>query len=783
MPPILHERRGLILAVALSAQCLHAALPLDQRPARADEWGYRPADGAAVALNPPSFAWIAPADATRYQVQWSSDASFPAGSSTTVENVAWPAYTHHVAFRPGVWFWRYRAVTAKGVATEWSATRRFEVPASAAELPMPTVAQQRERVPAGHPRLFLRPEDLPRLRELAQGREAAAFAALRKAAEGYILKGPTPEPAHRGSAREKDNPELIKYWWPNREQTEAACTEAETLAFVYLLTGDKAYGEAARRWVLHLASWDPAGNTNFTLNCEAAKPMLYRPARAYDWAWDMFTDAERAKVRAAMRARVIDAWNSSEVGRGVGHLQRPFGSHANRVWHKIAEAGIAFLDEIPEAPVWLDYAVTKFFTCYPVWSDDDGGWHEGVSYWSGYQNKAVWWLQVAQAALGIDGMRKPFYAQVGDYPMYLAPPNSPNAGFGDLSGRPITPPAFMEYHLRARGASGDGGRAGYWRDWAERGGMPANGGFLGFLYRANLPPLPEKRPLAELPPSKVFHGVGVASLHLTLADSRDDVHLAFKSSPFGTQSHGHNSQNGFLLNAYGEALLVANTYRDLHGSKFHYQYVHSTRAQNAVLVDGEGQVPHSAASTGRIVREELSASYDYVAGDATKAYGGRLRKAWRHVVFLKGDRPCVVLYDELVAPKPATYQFMLHAPRAFTVDEAAARLKVEQPRAGLEIACLSPEPLTFRQTDGFQPPPTREFPNLWHVEAGTTAKRAEIGVVTVLVPHRAGQAGPWTARRVEADGEVKVELDLGGHAAVVRFPAPGRETPVRVERK
>ena len=269
---------------------------------------------------------------------------------------------------------------------------------------------------------------------------------------------------------------------------------------------------AARRWVLHLASWDPAGNTNFALNCEAAKPMLYRPARAYDWAWDMFTAEERAQVQAAMRARVIDAWNSGEVSRGTGHLQRPFGSHANRVWHKLAEAGIAFLDEIPEAPVWLDYAVNKFFACYPVWSDDDGGWHEGVSYWSGYQNKVVWWLQVAQAALGIDGMKKPFFAQVGDYPMYLAPPHSPNAGFGDLSGRPITPAAFLEYHLRARGASGDGGRAGYWRDWAERGGMPANGGFLGFLYRANLPPLPPKRLLTELPPSKVFHGIGVASL-------------------------------------------------------------------------------------------------------------------------------------------------------------------------------------------------------------------------------------------------------------------------------
>ncbi len=44
------------------------------------------------------------------------------------------------------------------------------------------------------------------------------------------------------------------------------------------MTGEKKYGAAARKWILHLASWDPDGPTNFKLNCEAAKPMLYRLA-------------------------------------------------------------------------------------------------------------------------------------------------------------------------------------------------------------------------------------------------------------------------------------------------------------------------------------------------------------------------------------------------------------------------------------------------------------------------------------------------------------------------
>ncbi|MCX6954615.1 MAG: DUF4962 domain-containing protein [Verrucomicrobia bacterium] len=777
----MHLPRFLLGAsLALLAPVGFSALPLDQRPAKADEWGYRPADGASVPLNPPTFTWIAPANAVTYAVQWSASREFPSATTTTVEGIVWPTYTHDRAVAPGTYFWRYRLADKKGEASEWSIVRRVEVPASAATLPMPTLAQQRAKVPAQHPRLFLRPEDVPRLRELARGPEAKALAALKKSADAYIKAGPTPEPEHKGSAREKDNAELVKYWWPNREQTEKACNEAETIAFVYLLTGDKTYGEAARRWVLHLASWDPKGTTNFTLNCEAGKVMLYRPARAYDWAWDMFTPEDRAKIQAAFRARVLEAWNSGEVAKGVGHLQRPYNSHGNRVWHKIAEAGIAWLDEIPEAPQWLDYAVNKFYACYPVWSDDDGGWHEGVSYWAGYQSKAVWWLQVAQSALGIDGLKKPFFAQVGDYPLYLSPPHSPNAGFGDLSFRAITPPSFMEYHVRARSVSGDGGSAATWRWWTQAGGMTPNGGVLGFLYRANLPPLPAAKPPTDLPQSKIFHGIGIASLHTTLLDARDDVHFAMKSSPFGTPSHGHNSQNDFLLNAYGEALLVACTYRDLHGSKFHYNWVHTTRAQNAVLVNGEGQIPHSVAATGQIVREHLAPAYDYVAGDATVAYGDKLQKAWRHAVFVKGPQPFIVLYDELVAPQPAKFQFMLHALSAFAVDEKASRLRVTQKQAGLEVAYLSPVPLTFVQTDGFKPAPTKEFPNQWHLEAGTTELRRELGMVTVLVPSRTGTAPVWQAVRSEDATGTTVEVTMGDRRHTLHFPKPGSTDPVRV---
>lgn len=744
---------------------------VSNRAPQPGEAGYLPADGASVALNPPSFVWLHDTNAVSYSIEWSRNADFL--GAEPVSGLPWNTYTHHTAWVPGEYRWRYRFITSQGETSSWSAVRSVVVPQTAARFPMPTRAQQAERLPKEHPRLFMRPEDLPRIRGLARGAQAQRFAALRAEADRIIGAGPTPEPDKMGSARDKEDKEAVKYWWPNREQTMKACQEAETLAFVFLVTGEAKYGEAARRWILHLASWNPDGPTNFRLNCEAAKPLLYRLPRAYDWAHAALNEAERQTVRQAMRRRATDAWESWEVERGVGHFTRPYGSHANRTWHKLGECAIAFYGEIPEAATWLDYAVNKFYALYPVWSDDDGGWHEGLSYWGGYISKSVWWLQIAQSALKIDGLQKPFFDQVGDFALYVAPPGSPNMGFGDLSFRP--PPngwgGFIEYFIRAKGSRPEGEAAAYWRWWTERWGMKGETGILGFLYHANLPAMPPVKAPKELPQSKVFRGIGVASLHSTLLDSAEDVHLLFKSSPFGTQSHGHNPHNSFQLNAYGEALLTTCVYRDLHGSKFHYDWAHSTRAHNAVLVNGEGQIKHTAAPHGRIVDFQLGAEADYLVGDATAAYGKRLERYERHVLFVKPD--LIVIYDDLAAAEPATFQFMLHSLEPFAIQPEPARLSLKRPKAGLEAQYLSPQPISFRQWDGFEPKPDREFPNQFHVEASTQSKHREIGMLTVLVPHRSNAQAEWQAERVESPTALGARITRGGMTRLVLFRKHG----------
>jgi hypothetical protein len=385
-------------------------------------------------------------------------------------------------------------------------------------------------------------------------------------------------------------------------------------------------------------------------------------------------------------------------------------------------------------------------------------------------------MQVAHSALGIDGLKKPFFADIGNLPLYVAPPNTPTSGFGDLSYKPVNC-AFLHYFARMKGADPKGSAAAsHWSWWLQQTKTKAPNGWTGFLYAANLPPLPAPLPPADWPQSKIFRGTGLASLHHTLTDSREDVHFLLKADPFGTQSHGHNAQLGFQLNAYGECLLPAITYRDLHGSKFHYLWCHSTRAQNAVLVNGAGQLPHSYRSAGSILDARITPQWDYVRGEATAAYTGMVTRAERAVVFVKPD--ILVLYDDFAAPQPATFQFMLHGLSAFTLDESAQTLRLDQKNAGLTVKYLAPQPLTFVQTDGFTPPPkmrgsAKPFPNQWHVEAALRQKTSTSDTLTVLIPYRAGAFQTWSAVRADTDTASGVRITRDGKTIGVAFRKHG----------
>ncbi|MBM4153644.1 MAG: DUF4962 domain-containing protein [Lentisphaerae bacterium] len=772
-------RAASVVALLLgSLPALSAPPPVpDERAPRPGEWGFRPFDGFAVSRNPPAFVWRPQKDAVSYELEIARAGGAP--GAVVCRDLPFNACCPTGALAAGTWSWRFRFATRTGATSGWSRARRFTLEDSAVVFPMPPREVLLARVPAAHPRLLVRPEQIPALRAAAAAARAADFAVLTTRCERLLRKPPaSAEPPKYPEGMDRESDEWMKIWWGNREATIALLDGAATLAFTRMLGGREEYGRTARRWLMDAAAWDPKGSTGFRYNDEAGMPFAYYFARTYTFVNDLLTEEDRAKCRETVRVR------GAEMYRHLcpRQLWEPYESHANRGWHKLGEAAIAFLGEIPEASDWLWFVMHKQFCTYPVWNDDDGGWHEGSSYWSSYIGRFSWWADVMRTATGIDAFRLPYFSRVGNYPMVLMPPGAPAGGMGDLCDRR---PGDGIGELAADFASATGNP--YWRWYAEQtgaGGRESSkriasgvGPYIQFLRGAR-PPVAARRP-TDLPSSVVFRGVGQAVLNTDLTHATNNVELVFKSSPFGTHSHGYDANNSFLLYAYGERLLIPTGRRDQYGSAHHRNWMWETKSVNSLTLDGgQGQGKRTLAARGRITGFATSPDLDYVAGDAAEAYEGRLDAFDRHIAFVKPD--LIVVYDRVAAPKPASFEWRLHAPVEMKVASQKAIDVVNGP-AACRVSFLLPGGLAVSQTDKFDVPPRPKIQlREWHLTAVPGKAATEREFVTVIRPYRTGTPVPavaelgrdgeaWTVTAATPAGRARVTLSGGADAVRVRL--------------
>jgi hypothetical protein len=745
-----------ILGVLLVATAALAAVPsLDESPAKPGEWGFRPVDGDLCAVTPPGFSWRPQPGAATYEVQCSRTADF----ATVQYDAGGIVYSVHCPARvlaPGAWHWRFRCLTAAGETSPWSSVRAFAIPEDARAMPLPERSELLGRIPQAHPRVFVRPEQMAELRRRAQADLAPVFARLVSTCDGLLASPPpTEEPRKYPADMERNSEPWRDLWWGNRVYTMKALDGAATLAFTRLLGGREEYGQAARRILLDCAAWDPKGATGYRYNDEAGMPYNSRFARTYTFVHDLLSAEERELCRRVMVVR------GEEMYRHLcpRHLWAPYASHSNRAWHFLGEVGVAFLDEIPAAAEWVWFAANVFANVYPVWCDDDGGWHEGMAYWHSYIDRFTWWADIMRVAMGLQAYDKPYFSRIGDYALYMQPPGSVGGGMGDLV---ATRASRENVGLMAVFAAQAGNP--YWQWYVEQhgGGAPPSG-YVGFL-RGALPAVPA-RPPVDLPTSKCFRGTGQAVLNTTLLGAATNVQFLFKSSPFGGQSHGYDAQNSFVLSAFGERLWVPTGRRDSYGTPHHRDWMWQTKSTNCITVGGEGQVPHSAAAVGRIADFATTALFDYVVGDASQAYGGRLTRFVRRVLFVKPD--LIVLVDDLEAPAAASFEWLLHAPVEMVLN-GQEDIRVVSGQAACRAALLWPRGLELSQTDRFEPPPRARIKlTEYHLTARTPTREVRQHFVTVFQPHRAESAAPGPATLDEVPGGFAIEAPVSGGKVTV----------------
>jgi len=694
---------------------------LDRAPQK-DEKPFAPADGAVARLNPPAFVWLPLKKRPQsYLLAISRSPDFAGASTLGFE----PPISVHIPTMPlaaGAWHWRI-GVRLQGGTVAWGKARGFTLAEDAEKWPFPDMDALVGRVPKAHPRLFFPGAELQRARQLRDGPMKSEYARLLRDAGKCLGEALVPEPdflRQKGAERGREYVGIFRATRPPMDKMEAC-------ALAYALSGERKFGDEAKRRLLHFFAWDPNGSTSLSHNDEPAMWVMQRGTRAYDWAYDLFTPEERAKVEAAMKVRCGQFLRRLT---GMPFESRPYSSHPARDVGFLGEAALCFLHEWPEARGWLEYVMKIYWSVFPAWAADDGGWQEGPGYWSAYMGFALHFATALLKATGEDIARKPFFHNTPYYKLYTNPPLARMSPFGDGQHNPARAGSLM-YHFSTLL------RDPCIRWYADVQKAGPGSGAMGF---ALCDPSLQPKPPADLPQARCFPGAGLVAMHTNLAEPKDDAWLVMRSSPFGSISHGHADQNAFCIEAFGEALAIASGYYPWYSSPHHDRWTRETKAKNCITIDGgAGQTKRSWDASGKIVRFVTGEHYDYALGDATKAYGGRLTKCLRHVVHV---RPGVfIIVDELGAPKPVTFEWWLHALEEMKVDAARREVLIRRGDARLLVSFLEPQELALTQTDKFDPPPEDKKPDQWHLTAATKTKAASATFVVVLRAHRGAQEG------------------------------------------
>jgi len=732
----------------------------------------RPRADEALDVSPPGFCWwrVAARGKAQYRLTVTDASGGVAYRSGLLGD---PVCVPDRVLPAGRYAWTVEALDLKGNVVATQAPRHFTIQPDAYAQPWVPAEDLLARVPKEHPRLLFPKARLDQVRATLSTTRREAFESLQSAARSGLKLDLPAEPNYdeiKDPAKRR-----LAYVASFQHMRRYHDGAMRYMALMYLLSGEKEYGQKAKALLLDAAEWDPEGISSVMApyGDEIGLGLAKSAALTYDWIYDLMSDAERAKAKRMLIARADQMLRRLERR---DFLYRPESSHDGRLPGYLFEHSIALAEE-PRAAVWTDYALRTVLTVFPHWAGQDGGWAEGLSYGTAYNTIFITPFESLRAATGMDVWQRPFYRRLPYFFVYNVSPLGEIFGFGDsydgsAPGRAGGLRGLLQFHAER---CDDGVLLG-WVDLLRdsRGRRPSYPALPGLI----LPQTTKPESPDALPPDAVFHGVGWAALHTHLAEPETDLMVAFKSSPYGGVSHSYADQNGFSILKGGHALARPGGSRyPHHGTPFHTKYTQQTVAQNSILVDGHGQINRRDDANGRIVGFESRPHFGYVAGDAAAAYGPRLKRFTRHVLLVRPSVVCIV--DDLEAPEAVPFQWLMHAAEKLDLDEAGKTHVSHRGGAEMTVRLLTAGGFTFDQTDQWPldpktgyPTATRQEPTkLWHFTAATRGRSATRRIAAVMVVGADGErpdcqvsgdpSGVVTveARSADARTTVKIHLD------------------------
>lgn len=673
------------------------------------------------------------------QFALSQDSNFREDKTILSKPLPWCMFNPHRILEEGTWYWRFRSVDRAGKETAWSQNYSFTVTSGIPQFVTPPYETFARNLPKGYPRLYCFMED-----------------GLKKAPATIRSHPEYKELVHRANmALETEfemSPEPYKVAGKMGQMTNFLYT-------AYRSTNDQIYADKMLAYVRALLASTPNKMLTNDFYCG---DVLFLFTHTYDACYNQLTAGEREQIEKSIFEIARYHHNIQRKGTEENHI---FDNHYwQRAFREMLQVGLMFADTNETASEMLEY-------CYELWTarapasgfNRDGEWHNGQGYFNA-NVKTLWYVPALMSHLtDTDFLQHPFYKNLGKALVYACPPGSKSAGFGDGNESYSSPTrqrvALADYIARETGDP--------YAIWYCNETKVARDDIDMRLYRIGksdkiylaTQPLP-----ADAPKAIWFEDTGEMVAHSNLSNYQENLFLSFRSSPFGSGSHTLSDQNSFNLHFRGVPVYRSTGYYLNFSDPHNLLSYRHTRAHNTLLIDGIGQ-PFSTKGYGKVVRMLNGRNISYCLGDASNAYSGLseypmwiknfensnveqsvengfgetpLRKYRRHLFLLHPD--IVIIYDELEADKPVRWDWLLHSPVPFQINEKENLLTTIYPdKKFSSVAQLfSNSNCSITQTDRFVAPPDpkkftkgRTYPNQWHMTAAFE-KSAANRILTVI---------------------------------------------------
>ena len=604
---------------------------------------------------------------------------------------------------------------------------------------------------------------------------------------------------------------------PYRDYQNYYMNGAETLAFLYQMTGDESYVEKAfycanklcamENWVqgahyfenIYTRVWPYGADIDqvvFSYDITAAE-FSVRMALVYDWLYPALTKAQRDRIRGALLEKAI-----TRVRGSYGFFWWATAYKCN--WSGICHSGlgISALAILKEHPQLIDVVAR---TCEGVENlianiDQDGGWQEGRGYWNfGLSSSAKFMDMVKRITTGrINLFKLPGIMNTpADFGLFGL-----TGAFGDGGGGTVgsanyfnkiisetkntTAKWYCQNYLENRDRQ-NVENSSQQQQGIQRGQQQGGQNQQSAQNRVRIgsmwdiiwsDPTDDVQAVKPAEASKHFRGIDWAFLRKDFGNQY--MQVATKAGANDDPHHGHLDIGTVILTWQGETIVGewnAGSYDLFVFNEMRWEYLLArSKGHNVVLVNGEEQIQARHKDQplpnryigGKIEQFRTNMQFAYTKTDATQAYANTHLKSWKRWLILDKETNMVIVLDKVGCARGAEIDVLYHPSEQAQVNVTDGKVvSINGSRSRMEMRALANSPFTLetgRQAH-FQIISNNSLRWIPYYHITAKAPRETTCIVSVFYP---------TALKDASLGDAQFTLNESGSSPVITCAVNGK---------